>query len=80
MALFDGDLRLGNHPWWQVYFELPQLTFAGLGLLVAAAVWNSWPQRAAQASFCSACVPAEAGYNQGNPQGEPLHEAQNRSV
>src|SRR5260370_14410754 len=37
----DGDLRLGNHPGWQFYFELPQLTYAGLGLLVAASVWNS---------------------------------------
>jgi hypothetical protein len=56
------------------------LMYAGLGLLVAPSVWNSWPQRAAKASFCFACVPAEAGFIQGNAQGAPLHEAQNRSV
>ena len=76
MGIFASAIILGG----KFYFELPQLTFAGLGLLVAASVWNSWPQCAAKASFCSACVPAEAGFNQGNPQGEPLHEAQNRSV
>ena len=76
MGIFTSAIILGG----KFYFELPQLTYAGLGLLVGASVWNSWPQRAAKASFCSACVPAEAGFNEGNPQGEPLHEAQNRSV
>jgi mercuric ion transport protein len=76
MGIFASAIILGG----KFYFELPQLTYAGLGLLIAASVWNSWPQRAAKASFCSACVPAEAGFNQGNTHGEPLHEAQNRSV
>ena len=76
MGIFASAIILGG----KFSFELPQLTYAGLGLLVAASVWNSWPQRAVKASFCSACVPAEAGFNQGNAQGEPLHEAQNRSV
>ncbi len=76
MGTFASAIILGG----KFYFELPQLTYSGLGLLVAASVWNSWPQRAAKASFCSACVPAEAGFNQGNTQGEPLHEAQNRSL
>jgi mercuric ion transport protein len=76
MGIFASAIILGG----KFYFELPQLTYAGRALLVAASVWNSWPQRAAKASFCSACVPAEAGFNQGNTLGEPLHEAQNRSV
>ncbi len=75
-GIFASAIILGG----KFYFELPQLTYAGLGLLIAASVWNSWPQRAAKASFCSACVPAEAGFNQGNTHGEPLHEAQNRAL
>lgn len=43
------------------YFDVSQVTYAGLGLLVTGSVWNCWSQRAAKAIFCSACVPAEVG-------------------
>jgi len=62
------------------YFDVSQLTYAGLGLLVAASVWNSWPRRAAKAPFCSACVPAEVGSSAGNAQEENLHVTQDRSL
>ena len=62
------------------YFDVSQLTYAGLGLLVAASVWNNWPRRAAKAPFCSACVPAEVGSLAGNARQEKLHDTQNRSL
>lgn len=62
------------------YFDISRLTYAGLGLLVAASVWNSWPRRAAKAPFCSACVPAEVGLSAGNAQEENLHVTQDRSL
>ncbi len=39
------------------YFDAAQATYAGVGILVAASVWNSWPLRAA-AVLSSCCVPA----------------------
>ena len=60
------------------YFDISQLTYAGLGLLVTASVWNSWPRRAAKAPFCSACVPAEVGSSARNTHEETLHGTQNR--
>ncbi|MGI8741600.1 MAG: MerC family mercury resistance protein [Bryobacteraceae bacterium] len=59
------------------YFDSTQAAYAGVGLLIAASVWNSWPRRAATAPFCSACVPAEAGFTHRNVQGEEIHEKQN---
>lgn len=38
------------------YFDAEQATYIGVGLLVAASVWNSWPRRAAIVASC--CVPA----------------------
>ena len=32
------------------YFDAAQATYAGIGLLIAASVWNSWPRRAAVTS------------------------------
>ncbi len=62
------------------YFDVSQLTYAGLGLLVAASVWTSWPRRAVKAPFCPACVPAEVGLLAGNARQEKLHDTQNRSL
>jgi hypothetical protein len=38
------------------YFDAEQATYAGVGILVAASVWNSWPRHAAAVPSC--CVPA----------------------
>jgi hypothetical protein len=57
------------------YFDAAQATYAGIGLLVAASVWNSWPRRATAASSC--CVPAGMGVTSRNLQGEIHHETQN---
>ena len=62
------------------YFNVLQLTYAGVGLLVAASVWNSWPRPAAKAPFCSACVPAEVGSSAANAREENLRATQNRSL
>lgn len=61
------------------YFDLSQTTYVGLGLLVAASVWNIWPRPAAKASFCSACVPAEVGSSAANAQKENINVTQDRS-
>ena len=37
------------------YFEVNSMMYGGLGLLVAAAIWNSWPRRAGE-SVCSSGV------------------------
>ena len=57
------------------YFDVMQATYTGVGLLVAASVWNSWPRRAADAPSC--CVSAGTGFTQINPQEEIHHEAHN---
>lgn len=78
---FKADRRNGYGPLWigllasgtiltgKFYLNVSQLTYAGLGLLISASVWNSWPRRAAKAPFCSACVPAEVGSSVRNAQG-----------
>ena len=57
------------------YFDAERATYAGVALIVAASIWNSWPQRAATPS-CSACIPAAAGFTQRNAQQE-INETQN---
>jgi hypothetical protein len=37
------------------YLAAPAIMYAGLGLLVAASIWNSWPARPAAA--CPQCAP-----------------------
>ena len=65
---FRASRRRGYGPFWagllaaamiltgKFYFDVEQATYAGVGLLVAASVWNSWPRRAAAVASC--CVPA----------------------
>ncbi len=58
------------------YFDATQATYTGVGILVAASVWNSWPRRAAAASSC--CVPAGRGFTQRDTLKEKkIHETQN---
>lgn len=86
---FRASRRHGYGPFWmgvaaaaviltgKFYFDAAQATYAGVGLLVAASVWNSWPRRAVTTPLCAACVPAEAGFTQRNAQGEKVYETQN---
>jgi hypothetical protein len=87
---FRASRRHGYGPFWtgvaaavmiltgKFYFDATQVTYAGIGLLIAASVWNSWPRaRAVITPFCPACVPAGAGFTQRNAQGEKTHETQN---
>lgn len=80
---FRSSRRHGYRPLWlglvaaaailtsKFSFDVTQATYAGVGLLVAASVWNSWPRRAAVAPSC--CVPAGASVTQRNLQGEEIH-------
>jgi hypothetical protein len=52
------------------YFDVTQAAYAGVGLLIAASIWNSWPRRAIPA--CPECVQI-ADFN----KGERIHETQN---
>ena len=52
------------------YFEAELAAYAGVGLLVAALVWNRWPRRAAVAPAC--CVPPEAGFISKSSKGEQI--------
>jgi mercuric ion transport protein len=38
-------------------FESDHAMYGGLGLLVGASLWNSWPRRRTAAAACTACVP-----------------------
>ena len=65
---FRASRRHGYGPFWvgllaaaviltgKFYFDAEQATYTGIGLLVVASVWNSWPRRAAALPSC--CVPA----------------------
>jgi hypothetical protein len=86
---FRASRRHGYGPLWlglvaaavilvgKFYFDVVPATYAGVGLLIAASLWNSWPRRTATAHLCPAWVPAGAGFNQRNAQGEELRETQN---
>ncbi|MCU1248424.1 MAG: hypothetical protein JWQ49_1453 [Edaphobacter sp.] len=85
---FRASRRHGYGPFWlglvaaavivtgKFYFDEEPATYTGVGLLVAASVWNSWPRRAA-AVAPSYCVRAGVGFTQGDLQGEQIHETQN---
>ena len=59
------------------YFDSDVITYSGIGMLVAASIWNSWPGRAAVVPSC--CIPAVAGFPQRDLQGEQIHETQDRN-
>jgi mercuric ion transport protein len=46
------------------YLDSTPATYAGVGLLIVASVWNTWPRRATTA-FCPACLAAEDGIKPG---------------
>ena len=86
---FRAPRRHGYGPFWlalvaaaviltgKFYFDAAQAAYAGVGLLIAASVWNGWPRRAVYNPVCPACVPTGAGFNKRNAQGEPIRDAQN---
>jgi hypothetical protein len=71
MGLLAGAVILTG----KFYFDAKSPTYAGIGLLVAASLWNSWPRRATAIFSC--CVPAGTGVTSRNLQGEIHHETQN---
>jgi hypothetical protein len=73
---FRASHRHGYGPLWlglaaavviligKFYFDVPQAVYAGVGLLIIASVWNSWPRRVVLIPTCPACVPAGPGSNE----------------
>jgi hypothetical protein len=86
---FRASQRHGYGPLWlgllaaavilmgKFYFDVPQAAYVGVGLLIAASVWNSWPRRADITPVCPTCASAGAVFNENNPGGEHIHETQN---
>jgi hypothetical protein len=84
---FRGSRRHGYGPLWagllaaamilvgKFYFDAEPATYAGVGLLVAASVWNSWPRPAAALPSC--CFAAGTKITEGNLEGEKRYETQN---
>src|SRR5260370_5459632 len=70
---FRASSRRGLGPLWmgvaagilipggKFYLESTPVTYVGIGFLIVASIWNSWPRSATLASFCPGCVPAEGG-------------------
>ena len=86
---FRASRRHGYGPFWlglvaaaviltgKFYFDAAPAVYAGVGLLIAASVWNGWPRRTIYNAVCPACVPLGAGINKRNARGEPIRETQN---
>jgi hypothetical protein len=86
---FRASRRHGYGPFWlglvaaaailtgKFYFDAAPAVYAGVGLLIAASVWNGWPRRTVYNPVCLACVPTGAGINDRNAQAEPIRETQN---
>ena len=86
---FRAPRRRGYGPFWlglvaaaviltgKFYFDAAPAVYAGVGLLIAASVWNGWPRRTIYNAVCPACVPLGAGINKRNARGEPIRETQN---
>jgi len=55
------------------YLESTTVTYAGVGFLIVASVWNSWP-RPATAVGCPACIPAEDGVTEMESRKGKLHQ------
>ncbi len=79
---FRASRRRGLGPFWiglgatvlvligKFYFESMPTTYAGVGLLVMASIWNAGPSRS-QSGLCPACIPAEDGFvRNGDRKGE----------
>lgn len=50
------------------YFDTAQAGYVGVGLLVAASVWNTWPRRVIKNPACAACIPAGAVFHERDAQ------------
>ncbi len=73
---YRGWRRHGYGPLWlglaaaaiiltgKFYFNAAQAAYTGVGLLVVASIWNTWPRRAVAATSC--CVQAGVSFNQKN--------------
>lgn len=84
---YNASHRRGYGPLWlglvasivilssKFYFDAAQATYAGVAILVAASVWNSYPLRAAAVPSC--CVPALRDVTGRNRNGEIQHETSN---
>ena len=55
-ALASAVLLVGKF-----YFESDPAMFTGVGLLMIASFWNSWPRQKAASPECSACEPTPVG-------------------
>jgi mercuric ion transport protein len=83
---FRASQRHGYGPLWlglmaaavivigKFYFDAAPAAYARVGLLIPASVWKSWPRRAATNPVCPAYVPAGAGLNERNAEGEQIRE------
>jgi len=70
---FGASRRRGLGPLWmgvaaaavilggKFYLESNPATYAGIGFLIVASVWSSWPRPATLVVFCPSCIPAEDG-------------------
>ena len=86
---FRASRRHGYGPFWlglvaaaviligKFYFDAAPAAYTGVGLLIAASFWNSWPRRAVYQPVCPACVPTGADLNERNAQEEQIRETQN---
>jgi hypothetical protein len=67
--VFRSSRRRGVGPFWiglaaatviligKFGFESKYMTYTGIGVLISASLWNSWPHRAEPAR-CQTCTPA----------------------
>jgi len=70
MAIAAGAVILGG----KFYLESNSITYAGIGFLIVASVWNSWPRPATVVAFCPSCIPAEDGLTQFGKHERELHQ------
>lgn len=83
---FRASRRRGLRPLWmgvaagavilvgKFYLESNSVSYAGIGFLIAASVWNSWPRPATVVGFCPGCVPAEDALTQLESRKGQLHQ------
>jgi len=70
MGVAAGSVILGG----KFYLESTSVTYAGVGFLIVASVWNSWPRSATVLGFCPACVPVEDGVTEIEGRKGKLHQ------
>ncbi len=51
-------------------WALPLVVYGGVGLLLAASLWNAWPRKTSTQTACPSCAPAD--------QANPARRAQNQ--